>query len=668
MRWLRNLQAMDWLVIATGVLAALVLSPAGQIVALLGLISVIGIPIYFIVVLLPSAFLAVLAVWLIVRAWRAWTAGRAIAAAVFTLCIAVMADGLVFRAWRANIRIERQVDALLSRDKDDLGSRQPIDTLAVMRNTRSARDTDNPCDDLCQRLLLSGAVKRVLSVTAAPPDSARSTRLTPWPALTPYTNMEGTVWRLEKRESCADAGPPRLLRPVRMPAVRRSKGVRLGAPIQPLQLLRLKIARGTCLVGEVQGLSAADAVLAYGTLGSGSSAYRARWDVDADTISAWRVAFWRNEADRLVLRYQRTGLLYRRFPWVLIPTLLHGSGFEMRAGWLRLSELRNRSGYESAPPLASFVIERLALSLNPLPGAADGQDAADAKAGLVGEQGKAVDRIFTMGGATPQALTAIETKIVADYLSNVNSPLDWRGNGAGDADAARVLRIVRAKHYELPWQVQGAVRIALKENPSWAPALAEALFQRLVAIPAPPQGKSLPGRLQGQIRTLASALAWLPGEALAPYRSRIEGLMEDRERRVSAIRLLGKLDLFGKDFVPRILAMMDDARVLRSENAGDRKFRSLRRTAYQVWRAGLTSLCRLGPQAGPALPQVLPRVQAMSSGSNRAIDRLAVVTLLRLGASEDVIRQTLRIDPDDEKQMRSLDYAMRRAQRSNPCN
>ena len=107
MRWLRNLRAMDWLVITTGVLAALALSPLGQTVALLGLISVIGIPIYFVVLLLPPAFLVLLAIWLIVRAWRAWTSGRAIAAAVFTLCIAVMADGLVFRAWRANIRIER---------------------------------------------------------------------------------------------------------------------------------------------------------------------------------------------------------------------------------------------------------------------------------------------------------------------------------------------------------------------------------------------------------------------------------------------------------------------------------------------------------------------------------------------------------------------------------
>ena len=62
---------------------------------------------------------------------------------------------------------------MLRGDKDDLGSTQSIDTLAVLRNTRSARDADNPCDDLCQRLLLSGAVKRVLAATAAPLASRR---------------------------------------------------------------------------------------------------------------------------------------------------------------------------------------------------------------------------------------------------------------------------------------------------------------------------------------------------------------------------------------------------------------------------------------------------------------------------------------------------------------
>ena len=520
---------------------------------------------------------------------------------------------------------------MLHGDKDDLDSRQTIHTLAVLRNTRSARDTDNPCDDLCQRLLLSGAVKRVLAATAAPLASRRKWSLTPWPDLNPDGAMEGTAWRLEKRDDCPDVASLRSLRPVRMPSVKHSRGTLYVAPVQPVQLLRLKIASGTCLIGEPQKLSVADAVLAYGMIRSGKSAYGARWDVDTGTVSAWRIAFWRKDTRRLTLRYQSTSISYQRFPWVLTPTLIHGSAFQMRAGWLRFPEFRNRLRYETAPSPGIFAVERLGLSLKPGSSSDSAQDAAAAQADLLAEQGKAIDRIFPSGGGDSRALSATDAKIAVDFLSNIGSFFGWRKKLTGPADTARVLRIVQSLHYELPWQVQGAVRIAVKENPSLAPSFAASLFQRLDAISSPATGLPMPGRLQGQIRTLTSALARLPGEALAPYRPRIEALMEDREQRVSAINLLGQLDVFGKEFVPRILAMMDDAKALRSERSGDRKLRSHRRTAYQVWRAGLTSLCRLGSQAGPALPQVLPRVSVMSSGSNRAIDRLAVVTLLRLG-------------------------------------
>ena len=140
----------------------------------------------------------------------------------------------------------------------------------MLRNTRNASDTDESCDDLCRRLLLTGAAKQVLALTAAPtpqrgPTARKTNRLPDWPALDPAPQMSSTAWRLEQRDECGVLKLPNSSRLVNVPEPARPRGTPYVPPASSEQLLRLKIAGGMCLVSKEMPLAQADALLRLDT-------------------------------------------------------------------------------------------------------------------------------------------------------------------------------------------------------------------------------------------------------------------------------------------------------------------------------------------------------------------------------------------------------------------
>ncbi len=181
------------------------------------------------------------------------------------------------------------------------------------------------------------------------------------------------------------------------------------------QLMRLRIASGICLEQRSLALGDADALFAYGVLHSGQSPFTTGYDAWADTLSAWRVAFWRREAGNLSEKYRRTGVAMDVFPGVLIHGLIHGSELRSKAGWLRFTRLKNQPYSNQDPVFVDLLTEKLGLKLDLGAVASTNAENRDLRV----EQSDAVDRILM----TTRALSDVERQLIADYLRNVGTSI-----------------------------------------------------------------------------------------------------------------------------------------------------------------------------------------------------------------------------------------------------
>ncbi len=661
MPWLKRISALDAALIAAAIVAAIALSPVGQGLAIVSLISVIGIPIYIVIVLIPTLFVLLLAVRLVVGVWRHARRAQWIQIAAYSVALLVMADFFVFRAWRVNAWLEGRAVELVAGDRNDLGSARPIGTLAVLRNTRNPGDNANECDDLCARLLLTGSVKQVLMLTSAPAAKAQSRAgdpPPPWPSLDPVLQQTGVAWRLETRDSCSNTGPQKVIRPVALP--HRSGGPEANSVPAPSseQLMRLRIASGICLEQRPLALGDADALFAYGVLHSGQSPFETGYDAWADTLSAWRVAFWRREAGNLSEKHRRTGVAIDIFPGVLIHGLIHGSELRSKAGWLRFTRLKNQPYSNQDPVFVDLLTEKLGLKLDLGAVADTNAENRDLRV----EQSDAVDRILM----TTRALSDVERQLIADYLRNVGTSILWPlTRKPSDTDAVRIRRIVQDDRIPLPQEVARAVQAAAGKPSLDEPAVAAALIRRLDALPVPPTESRARGSWNEQVRAVTDTLAVLPSTVVLPYRPQAVALTRDREKRMVANRFLQRLDLYGPEILPDILAMMDDAALLQQQptsSAGD-----LQRFWTDVWRGGAFSLCRLGPQIPQALEDLKLRTKALAARGLRPTEHTVAAAMLRMGASDDDVRETLGVDQNNPEKMRSFGFLMHNARRAEAC-
>ena len=649
-------------VAALGLLALVAASPIGQVIAVVGMISVIGLPIAFIVIAIPAIFLVALAAELAWETWTSFRAGRHKAALAFAVALLAMGNLFVFRAWRVNAWLDGSVAALVAQDMDKLVPPGPIGTLAVLRTVRGSFENDTACDDLCRRLLLTGSVRQVLALTAEAKVKPGDADATPWPALQPAEGLAGNAWRLERRDHCPDAAPLTTQRVVQLPEPERPKGTRLAQPVRTEQLMRLAIAGGNCLIGEKATLAQADALLAYGEIRWPGSTFSAGYDAWTDTIAAWHLGFWNRRNGALVPEYQRTGVRWARLPGAFIPWLENGPELRTAHGWARTTAYRNRARFEENVPLGAFVTERLGLDLRPAVADGTADPAAAPQATLRSEQARATDRILASSGA----LSSVESQVIADYLDGLGSPFAQRAaDGSAAEDAARVLRILQDRRIALPSSGAGAVRFATAADPRLAGTMAVALADRLAGIPPMPLENRSRDAWNTQVRATSGALAQLPAAAVQPFHAMAVELTRDRDRRAMATFFLGRLDLFGPIIVPDVFAMMDDAVQLRDTRV--KELEHLRHSWSDVWRAGALSICRLAPQIPGSLDDLRSRTRALRALKITIGDESVAAAMLRMGATEDDIRATLVADPANEAARRSFEFTLRRAQRPDAC-
>lgn len=654
-----------------GAVALLVLSPVGHFLAIVAMVSFIGIPIFLILEAIPALFLLLAALRLGAEAWRSRAAGDKQKALAWALALTAMIGIFVVQPVFVNRWLDGRAKTLVAGDKDELGAMQPITMLAVLRNTRTYNDSANPCDDLCQRLLLTGAAKEVLELTASPAlpekNSKAKAQHTPpqWASLVPVDTMTGMAWRLEHRDTCPEPNGLRAVRPLSIPGPPLPASERFVRPVAPLELMRLKIAGGTCLIGETKLLSNADALVAHGDIHSGLSAYNAGFEVWADTVFAWRIAVWRRTDGRLVELYRRTGVTWARPPWLLLPVIINGYQFNTRNGWWRFSTWLHRTKYESKPPLVDVLTQRLGLDLVPrVKGAPTGNsgEVASQTLQLRSEQASAIDRIL----AAQRRPTDLENKLIADYHSGLGSARSRFTLGSGKNDASRVLRVVQDRRIDLPWQTTGAIRQVLRDDASDAAAFAAALVARLEALPPPTKENAARGVWNTQVRVITDALAQMPASILRPYQSQVLGVMRNPDQRMVSIQLLGHLDAFGPGIAPNVFVMMDEA--VASRTATARHAVAYARHWTGIWREGARSICRLAQQSPDVVSGLRSRAHDLALKKVKIDEEIVAAAMLRGGSSKDAVRETLNVDLHDEKALRSFDFMIARAQRGRACD
>lgn len=345
-----------WLLIWTGALALISMTAIGHAAAIVSLISVIGIPLYFLLAALPSIFLIMLFLRFVLGAVQnfrtagAWSVG-------FALAALVMVHFFIVRAYRENTKLDARATALVA---DDVAAQTAVPgggVIAIVRGEAfSSRGTpDNACDDLCQRLLLNGFAKRVLAITLAPQiDKVASRGGRPLPALEPASGMVGVMYWLEERPACPDVKVPDNIRLLRVDEPDHGSGV--IATRSASQAMRVKIASGTCLISAPARIDEADGAFFYGPAAKGQTGRVTGFKPAVDTVAAWRTAYYRRDGEAWAVEHRATGVRYQRFPDVLIPTFIHGHGLQLHNGFLRSESFMGvRERYVDDPPVAETL-------------------------------------------------------------------------------------------------------------------------------------------------------------------------------------------------------------------------------------------------------------------------------------------------------------------------
>lgn len=601
-RWLRR-----W-TIRLGVVAAIVLvAPALTVVAM---ISVVGIPLALAMMAAPTLFCVVALAYALQKLH-----GRDGPAAV----AASMAGALVLMAGLAgfaNSRLDRSAEEYLEGDLDTL--ERPLRAKSIGLVDLDAlrwSKGETRCDELCQRLLLSGAAGHVLVADLAHGNKS-------WSGDTP-----AFAYRIEPRASC----PPVHL------ASRRS-----GLPLDGADsraAMNLAVASGRCLVEANATLADSDAVIATGRVHRGASESGAGLSLLADTVTATRATVHVRESGSFVERYRWTGVSVMRHPVIPVPTLVGGHELNMWPGFLRQEIEHNERAF------AKHGIDSLRFARDEL-----GLDVAVAAASPAAVIASGLDA----AGPLQPALQPI----IEDFFESLDErkPID-------EATRRLAFRALADPRVTAPRETWALVRACEKSGDAVNAELAGILFDRIMTTD-PGLRENHPTYLGWPVQYLASAIRLLPSKSVLPHRRDLEAIARDPARRRRALPALEKLPELGAGAVPTLLFLVDEGTALRNAS---KSAKSRDPEDWQgVFRSGLVGLCRLGSEASAALEPMTKRLRdgaLPEAGSSRP---LLLATMVRLGADPDLLRSELAGDKPAEN-LANFDRDLARARSDSEC-
>ncbi len=300
------------LAVLSGILGLLLASPIGHIIYIVGMISVIGIPIALLVAAIPTIALVIVAgylIWRFVPPFRSWNAIASIAAAGMLLLIIPVAH---------NAEIKAQVADLISSDTGHPSGpgHLPFEadqTLALI----SAPGRSSLCDQICLHLLMSGDAARVLMVPLKADQAA------PDPAMRAYSYI------LDRRATCPAPG-------IRSTGARtHARNFHEKAPGTISGRYATMLEQGYCLVAAEATLRDAD--LAFMVVDRSAFPVPSTLSPIAAGMMVSRAGVYaRSQRGELATVWQQTSVSYSLLGPVLMPTINVPAGLSgTSTGWWR---------------------------------------------------------------------------------------------------------------------------------------------------------------------------------------------------------------------------------------------------------------------------------------------------------------------------------------------
>lgn len=568
------------------VISALSMTPFGFELSFLLAWTVIGIPIFLLILIMPTVTAYLLALTVFERAvWRArvqWIPLRlALATAGVVGCVWLVTD-------MVNWVLDERATKLMVDDHDLEGPVEPISTLAVVEELGYQKR--GICDALCQRALLNGSVSAMIMVRVES-------------LATPVTDeWSGTRYRFEIRAQC----PWMWIDPNDGAGTVKGEERKSGDKTS-LDLLQIEAAKGNCLISEPAKVGDADAVLVSGRAKHGLKPDEAGLSLTADTASADRLLFFTRQTGILQERYRSTVVQLYRINPIIFAAGGNFMNFRYAPHWDRSETTLDVKPFAKGigSPIA-FAQERLKFDLL----LRDSQSQEDARAVIAD----------AINGVKPLPLDGSNALYV--YFESFAGKKDM-----SPEDLSFSLRVFAEKRVSLVVNADKVVALIVKTHPEVVSDLAASLFSRLDA--ASQSGAAMTGRPREQeILSVARAILALPDSAVLPYFNSLAALAGNLEVRRVGAGAIQKLSAFGDQAVPTLIGLLDS--LVPTRNASHGKFGIEFYEWQEPYLAAMFALCRAGPRASTALPLLRQRMQGEVLAHFGPYEPLLQTTLSRL--------------------------------------
>jgi hypothetical protein len=598
-----------WMIFLGACAAVTLLMPSLPIVAM---ITIIGIPIGLFLMASPFMFLVYAGSSLVSRmiggGWPARIVGVLVTLAV-----------LAVPSHFANRMLERRMVALTAQDKDDGG--RPAARVIAVRYDRPlwfSRD-ELHCDGFCLRALMNGVADKVLYAT-----QDLNLHIEP--------SMKAESFRLDRRDVCP---------PVKL----RSGGDTIAVPNEGRdwkskraeELMQLEIAKGNCLIAESASLSEADIILSRGEVHRGTSKIDAGLDPFADTVRADRIMLHEKRGGHYIETYRWTGVIAEKMAPFYAPTVEGGQELRAWPALVRFQDRRNiREKYYQNPDWSGFLVERLGYDLALRLGNADTD----------------MRKVLSVALTRPKA--APINAVGADYLHGI-----MRNGKMGPEDIQLAQALLADVHFKVPLHASSAVIHAEGASPDYFSAISTSMFARLRTIAAGDVGEDYPPWKE-EVSNIANVIRYLPPETVLRHRDDLEWLARQERLREPAYVGLNRLSEFGASALPTLLWLIDDAQRF-AKNKGN------------AWQHpilnGMIGICQVGAKAAASKQEIYDRLDAGYIPTWGSYGRLAVHTLVAMGAAPEEMWPHLRpAKAEDREKARSrFDMEVKRALKKTEC-
>ncbi|QPC92474.1 hypothetical protein [Mesorhizobium sp. INR15] len=586
------------------------------------LFSVIGAPLALVMPILPPLFIFLLLVRLVGKFRGEGAAFGWLGSVVYALVLLSIVPILV------DVMLELHARTYVAEDIHQLKVPFSASTLAmrVPPGTRWMRD-DTRCDDFCLRALLNGTVKRLLVVETKdlgdPIDPA----------------AVGTAFRMERRGVCPAMKLSAGIDPIKIEGEKPTYGSTIA-----VDLMRLQIDAGNCLIEEDAKLGEADTIVSIGRIKRGDSTYAAGLNPLADTVQADRVSVYVRSGSAYQETYRWTGVVtYMMYP-LLLPTYVGGYEFDVRSGFQRFAQRKNidnKHWYSEGPDWSYLFTKTLGMDLALQAGGVPGATNAALVAGL----------------DQPGKINPLLADLTLSFFRGIEA-----GKKISAPDAELALRILADRRLPVPQDSWAPVQYSRGLSDGVSQRFGQVLFERLREVKIV-VSTSIPSTDELNASHAAMAIAALPDEVVRLHRDDLEWLARQKMLRVSAYQALARLNAFGADAVPTLLHVIDDASWLYGKPRGE------------LWQpdyaAGLVGLCGLGIQGASAIEPVLDRLDSgLMVKTGHPYRDITIQALVGFGLQPDDIWKHLGLDDSQgspENKRARFDAQVAAAQKKRDC-